>query len=179
MTWPQRDCSCLVMDQSRLPSADSNPNFNSSPPADVSPAPPPWVLKAKLYLFTTLLNPVNREDPVLQGLPSGTYSPSENVHPSALAPINDAPQWNGGLTGFVLVRYEDSPIGPYDELIVAAHGFANPYEKSTSSRITNIYVSSRQSVWNGRNNWSIVLFIVLAFSCPLMPARYPQTPRAL
>ncbi|KAH9961623.1 hypothetical protein BJV74DRAFT_787440 [Russula compacta] len=76
-------------------------------------------------------------------------------HPSALAPINGAPQWNGGLTGFVLVRYEDSPIGPYDELIVAAHGFANPYEKSTSSRITNIYVSSWQSVWNGRNNWNI------------------------
>ncbi|KAI0295297.1 hypothetical protein BC826DRAFT_1009326 [Russula brevipes] len=120
-----------------------------------TPRPPPWELKAKLYLFTTLLSPGNREDPVLQGLPPGSYNPSENVHPSALAPINGAPQWKGGLTSVVLVRYEDSPVGPYDELIMVADGFSNPYQKGASGRITNIYVSTRESVWNGRTNWNI------------------------
>lgn len=146
------------MDQSN-PSSSSKP----SPPADVSPVPAPWLLKAKLYLFTRPLSPTNREDPILQGLAPGSYSPLETVHPSALAPVNGAPQWKGGLSYAVLVRYEDSPVGPYDELIAVSDGWANPYEKRTSGRITNIYVSSPQSVWNGRKNWSMYqLFFVFA-----------------
>jgi hypothetical protein len=101
------------------------------------------------------------------------------VHPSALAPINGAPQWKGGLTSVVLVRYEDSPVGPYDELIMVADGFINPYEKGTSGRITNIYVSTRQSVWNGRINWSISFPAFFRRSYRLTPARYPEAPRAL
>jgi hypothetical protein len=135
----------------------------SSPQADVSPVPAPWLLRAKLYLFTKLISPSNREDPILQGLPPGSYNPSETEQPSALAPVNDAPQWKGGLFYVVLVRYEDSPVGPYDELIAVSDGWANPYEKRTSARITNIYVSSPQSVWNGRNNWSMYQFPPLLF----------------
>jgi hypothetical protein len=131
------------------------PSSTNPRPADIPVAPPPWPLKAKLYLFFAVLKPENREDPILQGLPPGSYNPSETIHPSALAPINDSPQWKGGLTCFVLVRYEQTPVGPYDELMMTPDGFANPYEKkATSGRITNIYVSSRQSVWNGRKNWS-------------------------
>ncbi|KAI9511454.1 hypothetical protein F5148DRAFT_1170605 [Russula earlei] len=128
-----------------------------SPPPGVPLAPAPWVLKTKLYLFTTIIKPTNRDDPVLQGLPPGSYVPGETVHPSALAPIDGAPQWKGGMMSVVLVRYEESPVGPYDELIFVsvADGFRNPYEKGTSGRITNIYVSSRGSVWNGRRNWNI------------------------
>lgn len=53
---------------------------------------------------------------MLQGLPPGSYSPLETVHPSipsALVPINSAPQW----TYIVIVCYEDSPIGPCDEFV--------------------------------------------------------------
>jgi hypothetical protein len=126
-----------------------------SPPADISVAPPPWTLKPKLYLFFASFKPGNREDPILQGLPPGSYNPSETIHPSALAPINGSPQWKGGMASVVLIRYEQSPVGPYDELILSPDGFANPYEKkATSARITNIYVSVRASVWNGRRNWS-------------------------
>ncbi|KAI0001047.1 hypothetical protein BJV77DRAFT_972290 [Russula vinacea] len=132
-----------------------DPSTSRSPPADIPLAPPPWVLKAKLYLFAAVLKPVHREDPILQGLPPGSYHPSETIHPSALAPINGAPQWKGGMTSVVIVRYEESPVGPYDELIMISDGFANPYEKGTSGRITNIYVSTRESVWNGRKNWNI------------------------
>lgn len=123
-------------------------------PSGVTPAPPPWSLKAKLYIFITSPKPVNSEDPVLQGLPPGSYNPSETLHPSALALVDGSPQWKGGPAVVILVRYEDSPVGPYDELIIAFKGFANPYQKGTSGRVTNIYVSTPQSVWNGRKNWS-------------------------
>ena len=177
------------MDQSN-PQQQSNPpppKPRPSPPADVSPAPAPWELKTKLYLFTRLLGPdkSTREDPILQGLPPGSYNPSETVHPSALALVNDAPQWKGGLAHVILVRYEDSPVGPYDELIMGSDGWANPYEKRTSGRITNIYVSTRQSVWNGRHNWSMyrLLHVSLSLSSSglflMTVARYPEAPRAL
>ncbi|KAH9072778.1 hypothetical protein EDB83DRAFT_2672951 [Lactarius deliciosus] len=125
------------------------------PPSGVTPTAPPWSLRVKLYIFFTSLKPVNSEDHVLQGLPPGSYNPSEALHPSALGLVNGSPQWKGGLVGVVLVRYEDSPVGPYDELALGFHGFANPYQKSTNWRITNIYVSSLQSAWNGRRNWNI------------------------
>jgi hypothetical protein len=138
-----------------------------SPPTGVSPIPGPWQLRTKLYLFTKLLSPDNRKDPVLQGLPPGSYNPEETVNPSALAPVNGASQWKGGLYYVVLVRYEDSPVGPYDELIAVSDGWANPYEKRTSARITNIFVDSPQSVWNGRNNWSMYYpFFIYLNSCP-------------
>jgi hypothetical protein len=132
---------------------------SSAFPSGVTPAPSPWSLRAKHYLFITSLNSV------LQGLPPGSYSPSETLHPSALALVNGSPQWKGGCAIVVLARYEDSPVGPYDELVIAFKGFSNPYQKGTSGRVTNIYVSSRQSVWNGRKNWSKL--------CALSPFRSP------
>jgi hypothetical protein len=116
--------------------------------------PGPWLFQSNVYLFTKLLGASSREDPVLQGLPPASYNPSETVHPSALVLVNGAPQWKGGLSYFALIRYEDTPVGPYDELIAVSDGWANPYESSTSARITNIYLDSRKSVWNGRNNLS-------------------------
>ncbi len=128
-----------------------------SPPADIPFLPPPWIFKTKLYIFTTPLRPVHLKDPLLQGLPSGSYNPEETIHPSALAPVKGSPQWKGGSSNVVIVRYEDTPIGPYDELIASSDGFVNPFEKSTSARITNIYVNSRQSIWHGRKKWSVSL----------------------
>jgi len=133
---------------------------NASPESPPAVIPPPWLFKTKLYFFTTPLKPANRDDPLLQGLPPGSYNPGETIHPSARAPVKGSPQWKGGMFKVVIVRYEDTPIGPYDELIAASDGFANPYEKGTSSRITNIYVDSRKSIWYGRKNWSMSLWSI-------------------
>jgi hypothetical protein len=145
------------------------PPIDPSPPPDIPFSPPPWQFRGKLYLFTTLLKPVQREDPTLQGLPPGSYNPSETVHPSGLAPINGAPQWKGGLSYIVVIRYEESPVGPYDELIAVSDGFANPFEKGTTAgRITNIYVDSRQSVWHGRRTWSMFFNPSFSHGCQLI-----------
>jgi hypothetical protein len=134
----------------------SPPGSSSScePSSGVSPAPPPWSLKTKHYVFFTSVKPGNREDPVLQGLPPGSYNPLETLHPAALALVDGSPQWKGGLACVILAYHEDSPVGPYDELLVAFNGFSNPNQKGTDWRITNIFVSTRESIWNGRKNWS-------------------------
>jgi hypothetical protein len=158
------------------------PPRNASPELPLAVIPPPWVFKAKLYLFTAPPKPVDPEDPLPQSLLPGFYNPEETIHPSALTPVKGSPQWRGGMSNVVIVRYEDSPIGPYDELIASSDGFVNPFEKGTSARITNIYVNSRKSIWFGRKIWSMSLWpVVLTFMFTdksIIP-RYTQAPRAL
>lgn len=61
----------------------------------------------------------------------------------------------GGRAGLMLfVRYTDSDVGPYDELL-----WLDPWGLSLGGArrhtITRIYVSTEASVFNGRINWGI------------------------
>jgi len=68
----------------------------------------------------------------------------------------------GGLGMLQLIRYTESPVGPYDELLIVPGTFA--YEKETiegervkvekkrNLRITRIYVSQKATCWNGRTS---------------------------
>jgi len=58
-----------------------------------------------------------------------------------------------------LLRYSDTPVGPYDEMILCPGYFEYPVDgkngdKSTKKgvRITRIYVSQKQTCWNGRSS---------------------------
>ncbi|OKL60604.1 hypothetical protein UA08_04049 [Talaromyces atroroseus] len=149
------------------------------PNKDIPVAPPPWTLKSKswMYCYRDLdnktvaaaadtdnaayidENPNNCEE-ILQGvLANGAYHPCEVVHPDALRRVDGKPQHNGIFSGLVkalvIVRYQDSDVGPYDELIVSPGFFVNPHTGKRYARITNIYVSTDASVWNGRRNWNI------------------------
>jgi hypothetical protein len=75
------------------------------------------------------------------------------------------------LSYIVVIHYEDLPVRPYDELIAVSDGYANPYEKGTSGRITNIHVNSRQSVWKGAKAG-------VFFFCPLFAHPRPLTTAA-
>lgn len=138
----------------------------SQAPLGVSVEPPPWPLKAKHWAFLYRAasedpgagyrveeNSNNVED-VLQGLPAGAYHPMEVVHPDALKLVDDKPQHAGGLQTVVLVRYDEAPGGPYDELILIPGAFTSPHTGKKELRITNIYVSTNTSAFNGRRNWS-------------------------
>lgn len=57
----------------------------------------------------------------------------------------------GGLGYLMLVNYEDSPVGPYHELLLIPGKFS-PNKKQS---ITKIYVDSEHSTQNGRANWGI------------------------
>ena len=54
-----------------------------------------------------------------------------------------------------LVRYLDTPVGPYDELLITPGTYKIPggtqYGKSRL-RITWFYVSQRETAFNGRKN---------------------------
>ncbi|KAL4925231.1 uncharacterized protein BDV17DRAFT_272553 [Aspergillus undulatus] len=143
-----------------------NPSIaGSHPPSPTIPvAPPPWTLRAKAWTFlysdvdknntsspSNSQNPNNNPSTLQSVLPDGAY------HPSALEKLpSGASQFNGKswLKAIMIVRYEDTDVGPYDELILLPGRAVNPYSGSKEMRISTIYVSTDASVWNGRRNWS-------------------------
>ncbi|MBC3784036.1 acetoacetate decarboxylase family protein [Spirosoma utsteinense] len=68
-----------------------------------------------------------------------------------------APYQHRGYRGWIgtvmLVDYQTSPVGPYQELLFIPGLFQ--LGKRTSFSISKIYVSSQESIWNGRRNWGI------------------------
>jgi len=82
-------------------------------------------------------------------LPEGSFSPLEAD--SSFADASSSGEFLGGLCTVQVVRYSDTPVGPYDELLIVPGRFS-PERKV---RITRIYVSTAGSVYNGRRNWNI------------------------
>jgi hypothetical protein len=60
-------------------------------------------------------------------------------------------KFKSGLGYLMLVNYQNSPVGPYKELLFIPGKFA-PHSKQS---ITTIYVSSEASTQNGHANWGI------------------------
>ena len=57
-----------------------------------------------------------------------------------------------------IIRYSETPVGPYDELAIlpgAFSGVGRDGGKKRDSRITGIWVSSKETLINGRRNWNI------------------------
>lgn len=94
-------------------------------------------------------------------IPSIAYSPLEAASPFASA---ESGRPVGGLYNIQIIRYSDTPVGPYDELLIAPGAFAydvgggggDDDERRTEShlRITRIYVSTRETCYNGRRSES-------------------------
>ncbi|KAK5989015.1 hypothetical protein PT974_10513 [Cladobotryum mycophilum] len=68
----------------------------------------------------------------------------------------------GGLGMVQILRYKDSPVGPYDELLVVPGNFdwtrEDPSGKKKTGRnpkISRIYVSQKHTCYNGRLNWNV------------------------
>ena len=57
-----------------------------------------------------------------------------------------------------IVRYTETPVGPYDELLILPgyfNGVGTAGEKRKDLRITGIWVSQEATLMNGRRNWNI------------------------
>ncbi len=87
-------------------------------------------------------------------LPAKAYHPLE-YHSSFSSREFGIPK--GGVSLIQLIRYHETPVGPYDELILCPGSFEYPFEtadgKKTTKRalrITRIYVSQKHTCWNGR-----------------------------
>ena len=101
---------------------------------EVKAYPAPWDLKGKgyifLYKFTKEFAAQNGNIP---GFLEGKYA--------------------GGLGSVMLVNYEDSNAGPYGELLFIPGKFL--FGGKRLNTISKIYVSTMESVVNGRANWGI------------------------
>ncbi|KAF9073573.1 hypothetical protein BDP27DRAFT_1318520 [Rhodocollybia butyracea] len=109
----------------------------------ITAAPAPWTLDvAEGWLFVL--------PPLLSSefLPPGFARPSEASAEESTGIMTIDP----GL--ILIVRYSSSPVGPYDELIYIPGKWAYA-DGMEGFRITTIYVSSNESVYNGRENWNI------------------------
>ena len=162
-------CKSTKLAMTTLTPAPPSPSKpGSSPPNSSIPiAPPPWKLKAKAWTFfysnadsdstPSSQNPNNIPEILNNVLPPGAYHPLETIHPEALEKLpNGRPQYRDEwIKGVMVIRYEDSNVGPYDELILVPSQAVNPHTGKADKRISNIYVSTDASVWNGRRNWSM------------------------
>ncbi|KAL4902045.1 hypothetical protein BDW74DRAFT_187037 [Aspergillus multicolor] len=156
------------------PSKPGSFSPTTGPDTEIPIAPPPWTLRAKSWTFLytdapscsssqspepelSSQNPNNTPQILQNTLPPGSYHPLETLHPSALERLHDGtPQYQKSLLKAVMIiRYEDTDVGPYDELILIPGRAVNPNTKKAEMRISNIYVSTEASVWNGRRNWNI------------------------
>ncbi|KAJ5724014.1 hypothetical protein N7488_002049 [Penicillium malachiteum] len=130
-----------------------------------SPPRPQNQAKAWTFLYSDIdqgseyppQNPNNTPDILQDVLSPGSYHPLERLHPEALQKLpGGEPQYRRGwLKGITIIRYEDSDVGPYDELILVPGKAVNPHTGKADMRISAIFVSTDASVWNGRRNWNI------------------------
>merc|ERR1711862_127612 len=79
-------------------------------PAD---SPAPWTLKCEAYGLPFKLKPGQ--------LPPGLYHPLDTPPEG---PGND--DFQGGVGMIQIVRYHDTPVGPYDELLIIPGSYAVP-----------------------------------------------------
>jgi len=114
--------------------------------SDPSPTvPAPWKLSGEVYWFF-ISTPSQ--------LPEGAYAPLEAA---SFFASEEAGKFRGGPFGSAVVqvvRYHDSPVGPYDEILYIPGTFETP-TGGANLRITRIYVSTDASIYNGRKNWNI------------------------
>jgi hypothetical protein len=100
----------------------------------VAPVPAPWNLEGEGFI---LCYRFPRDPTAVDGLVPG--------------PWRDC--YLGGVGAVMLVDYHRSDAGPYRELLVAPGRFRFP--GGAGFAITRIYVSTHESVFNGRENWGI------------------------
>lgn len=108
--------------------------YNKKDFSDVKEYPAPWHLKGKGYI---LLYKFSKEEIQNDKFLSDKFKKS----------------FLGGFGAVMIVDYAESDAGPYSELLFIPGKFR--YGRKKKNTISKIYVSSRESIMNGRENWAI------------------------
>ncbi|KAK2774274.1 hypothetical protein FQN52_004299 [Onygenales sp. PD_12] len=128
-------------------------------------APDPWMnLKAEFF------GCVGRA----KSLPSGSYADLEAQ--SAFADPAASGEFRGVGASVMIVRYTETPVGPYDEIVWIPGYFDVPKKGIKKPRVTRIYVSNKDTIYNGRKNWNIPKhFAVFKFTPSDKPSIIPYS----
>lgn len=122
----------------------------------IIPVPAPWKLKASTIFIVNYWTKAG-------ALPDFTYSPLEAN--SSYADPKASGSHQGGPSQFQIIRYSESPVGPYDELIICPGFFDYPVNEGgkvkmkKNARISRIYVSQKYTCWNGRKSEPQITFL--------------------
>lgn len=61
----------------------------------------------------------------------------------------------------MIIRYSETPVGSYNEMIYMPGSFQVPREGAKpASRVTRIYVDQKETTYNGRLNWNLPKHLV-------------------
>ncbi len=115
----------------------------------------PWTLKGTIYSFMFYTSA--KDAACLQDEKPFLYSPLE-----ANSPFSDG-KLIGGLASVQVIRYTESPVGPYDEIIIIpgkyeyeieTRGVTGEVKRETKRNLkaTRTYVSQEKTCWNGRRS---------------------------
>ncbi|KAF6798264.1 hypothetical protein CMUS01_15722 [Colletotrichum musicola] len=122
--------------------------WDNNSTAPIESAPAPWTLKGTVYSLVIL--------PLSKKLPTKAFHPLEREHASAVEG-----EFLGRLGMIQVIRYTESPVGPYDESLIVPgffkynHTDAGVVTEKENVRVSRIYVSQKYTCWNGRKNWNI------------------------
>lgn len=121
--------------------------------ADIKKVPAPWKCTADVYAAYFFSSAKSKAAAEIDTI---AYSPLEKESPFASP---EAGRFAGGVGSFMLVRYTDSPVGTYDELVIIPGAYAyqvqdkkGKWVEKKSPRITRIYVSQKHTMYNGRHS---------------------------
>jgi hypothetical protein len=122
-----------------LAQAQSCGTCTNDSPEPITPAPPPWLLKATVYAFPLV---------PLTSLPSKAYAPLEKGSTATQG------QFLGLVGAIMIIRYSETPVGPYDEFIIIPgfFGYERRYPDGSTQTRSNIrgsrfYVSQKYTTW--------------------------------
>ncbi|KAM3422293.1 hypothetical protein BST61_g2652 [Cercospora zeina] len=123
-------------------------NCTNDSPDPFKDVPAPWDLKGDIYTFF-LLPGVGI--PLDNKLPKKAFPPLERQYPSAIAG-----EFQGELGMVQIVRYTESPVGPYDEMFIVPGFFQydRDGQKKRGVRVSRIYVSQKYPAWTSRRLWN-------------------------
>ncbi|KAL7793669.1 hypothetical protein V8C37DRAFT_82986 [Trichoderma ceciliae] len=144
-------CKPQFLSQSTIPEATRIPPESFGGP--IQHIPPRWALRGDIYTFA-FWTPAE----AASSLPEHAYSPLEGTTSFADEAFSRPV---GGLSMIQILSYTDSPVGPYDEMLVAPGSFdwertepGGGKTRGSNPKITRIYVSTPNSCFNGRTNWN-------------------------
>ncbi|KAH2446050.1 hypothetical protein KXW63_008598, partial [Aspergillus fumigatus] len=132
-------------------------------PAQYPDAPSTWD-NARGHIFMCFARPSSATEP-----PPASYHDLEEKSQFA----NQT--FIGGLQVCVIVRYLESPIGGYDELLWIPGAFENPWSGEQTYRATRAYVSTGVSLYNGRKNWNVPKICAKFEFTPSVSGHLPYT----
>lgn len=155
--------------------------MSSTTSEPIPAAPPPWTLKAKIWSLPIYVT--SKMAATLSADKGFLYSASEANSSFS------SDKLVGGLALAQIIRYTESPAGPYDELIISPGYFEWASERKSKDgkpipdkrknlRVTKIFVSQEITCFNGRKSESLLL-PKPSFINPQLRLEYPKAPRQI